>query len=71
MKKTGRPGHRRRLKGERGRGTLVQEKPSRVGMIPSTGPLALRRLADGKQTTIPPLIRGTIAKDTIVATDQG
>jgi hypothetical protein len=39
----GRVGRRRRLKGERGRGTLAKEKPPILGMIQRTGEVILRR----------------------------
>jgi transposase-like protein len=66
----GRPGRRRRLKGARGRGTLAKEKPPIFGMLQRTGQVALRMLADVKQATIAPLIRRTIAKETVVYTDE-
>jgi transposase len=70
VKEQGRLGRRRRLKGARGRGTLEKEKPPIFGMIPRTGQVALRMLADVKRATIAPLIRRTIAKDTTVYTDE-
>jgi len=54
------------LKGKRGRGTLEKEKPPIFGMIPRTGLIAIRMLADVKQATIAPLIRRTIANGTVV-----
>src|SRR5206468_591587 len=60
VKQKGRQGRRRRLKGERGRGTLAKEKPPIFGMIQRTGLVAIRMLADVKQATIGPLIRQTI-----------
>jgi transposase-like protein len=66
----GRLGRRRRLKGARGRGTLAKEKPPIFGMIQRTGKVVLRMLADVKQATIAPLIRGRIAKGTVVYTDE-
>ena len=70
VKEQGRPGRRRRLKGERGRGTLEKEKPPIFGMIQRTGQVAIRMLADVKQATIAPLIRRTSAKGTILYTDE-
>ena len=62
-KKAG-PRRRRRLKGEPGPGTLEKEKPPVFGMIQRTGEVVIRMLADVKQTTIGPLIKGTIAAGT-------
>jgi transposase-like protein len=70
VKKKGRRGRRRRLKGERGRGTLEKEKPPIFGMIQRTGQVVIRMLADVKQATIAPLIRRTIEKDTVIYTDE-
>ncbi|HEU5116480.1 MAG TPA: IS1595 family transposase [Isosphaeraceae bacterium] len=63
-------GRRRRLKGERGRGTLEKEKPPIFGMIQSTGEIVIRMLADVQQNTIRPLIMGTIAPGSVVYTDE-
>jgi transposase-like protein len=70
VKKKGRTGRRRRLKGERGRGTLAKEKPPIFGMIQRTGEVMIRMLADVKQATIGPLIKATIAPGTVVYTDE-
>jgi transposase len=58
------------LKGGRGCGTLEKEKPPIFGMIQRTGQVAIRILADVKQATIAHLIRRTIAKATILYTDE-
>jgi transposase len=58
------------LKGERGRGTLVKEKPPIFGMIQRGGEVVIRMLGDVKQATIGPLIKQTIALGTEVFTDE-
>jgi transposase-like protein len=70
VRKQGRTGRRRRLKGARGRGTLEKEKPPILGMIERTGQVVIRMLANVKQATIAPLIRQTIDKGTVVYTDE-
>ena len=61
---------RRRLKGERGRGTLAKEKPPIFGMLQRGGEVVIRMLENVKQVTIGPLIERTIAKGTLVYTDE-
>jgi transposase-like protein len=68
--KKGRLGRRRRLKGERGRGTLEKEKPPVFGMMQRTGEVVIRMLPNVQQKTIAPLIQGTITKGTVVYTDE-
>ena len=58
------------MKGARGRGTLAKEKPPIFGMIPRTGEVMIRMLANVKQVTIGPLIKRTIAEGTVVYTDE-
>src|SRR5262249_35592117 len=70
VRKEGRPGRRRRLKGAPGRGTLAKEKPPVFGMIQRGGQVVIRMLADVKQKTIGPLIRRTIAPGTVICTDE-
>jgi transposase-like protein len=70
VKKQGREGRRRRLKGAPGRGTLEKEKPPIFGMIQRTGEVVIRMLADVKQATIGPLIKRTITPGTVVYTDE-
>ena len=60
-KKAGLP-RRRRLKGERGRGTLAKEKPPIFGMLQRGGEVVIRMLENVKQVTIKPLIDRMIAK---------
>ena len=57
-----RPGHRRRLKGERGRGTLEKEKPPIFGMMQRSGEVVITMLPNVQQKTIAPLIKRTITK---------
>jgi transposase-like protein len=66
----GRLGRRRRLKGERGRGTLEKDKPPVLGMIERGGAVVIRMLANVQQATIAPLIRSTIALGATVYTDE-
>src|SRR3954466_14978873 len=68
--KKGRPPRRRRLKGERGRGTLAKEKPPIFGMLQRGGEVVIRMLENVKQVTIKPLIDRMIAKGTLVYTDE-
>src|SRR5262245_59403228 len=68
--KKGRPGRRRRLKGERGRGTLEKEKPPVLGMIQRGGQVVLKMLSDVKQRTIKPIITETVAPGAMVMTDE-
>src|SRR3954447_14328659 len=70
VKKKGRAGRRRRLKGGRGRGTLAKENPPIFGMIQRTGEVMIRMLANVKQATIGPLIKETIAPGSVVYTDE-
>jgi transposase-like protein len=68
--KKSRPPRRRRLKGERGRGTLAKEKPPIFGMIQRGGEVVIRMLVNVKQATIGPLIDRTMAKGTLISTDE-
>ena len=70
VKKKGRLGRRRRLKGERGRGTLEKEKPPIFGMMQRGGEVVITMLPNVQQKTIAPLIEQTIAKGTVVYTDE-
>jgi len=58
------------LKGAPGRGTLAKEKPPIFGMIQRGGQVVIRMLANVRQATIGPLIERTIAKGTLVYTDE-
>ena len=70
VKKKGRNGRRRRLKGKRGRGTLDKERPPVFGMIQRSGQVVINMLANVKQKTIEPFIKETIAPGTLVYTDE-
>ncbi len=70
VQKKQRLGRRRRLKGERGRGTLEKEKPPILGMIQRTGEVVIRMLENVQQTTIDPIIRATICPGSVVYTDE-
>src|SRR4051794_173807 len=63
-------GRRRRLKGERGQGTLAKEKPPIFGMLQRGGEVVIRMLANVQQVTIGPLIERTIAQGTLISTDE-
>jgi transposase len=68
--KKGRPGRRRRLKGAPGRGTLDQEKPPILGLIQRGGEVVLRMLANVQQATIQPIIASTVARGSLIYTDE-
>ena len=70
VKKQGRRGRRRRLKGARGRGTLEKEKPPIFGMIQRGGAVVIRMVENVQQATIRPLIQTFIAPGTRVHTDE-
>ena len=70
VRKKQRLGRRRRLKGERGRGTLEKEKPPIFGMIQRTGEVVIRMLENVQQATIGPIIRATIGPGSVVYTDE-
>jgi transposase-like protein len=58
------------LKGAPGRGTLEKEKPPILGLIQRGGEVILHMLANVQQATIHPIIEKTIAKDTLIHTDE-
>src|SRR4051794_30979791 len=68
--KRGRLGRRRRLAGAPGRGTLAKDKPPILGLIRRGGRVVLRMLANVQQKTIEPIIGATVARDTLVYTDE-
>jgi transposase-like protein len=70
VKKKGRQGRRRRLKGKCGRGTLAKERPPVFGMIQRGGQVVINLLANVKQKTIAPFIKDTIIPGTLVYTDE-
>jgi transposase-like protein len=63
-------GRRRRLAGAPGRGTLEKEKPPILGVIQRGGQVMLRMLANVQQTTIKPIIEATVAKGSLIYTDE-
>jgi hypothetical protein len=68
--KRARVGRRRRLNGERIRGTLAKEKPPIFGMLHRGGEVVIRMPEDVKRVTIGPLIERTIAVGSVVYTDE-
>jgi transposase-like protein len=66
----GRTGRRRRLKGKRGRGTLVDEKPPVLGLIQRDGEVVVRMLPNVQQATIKPVITQTVAPGSLIYTDE-
>ncbi len=70
VKKKGRNGRRRRLKGKRGRGTLATEKPPIFGMIQRGGDVVIQMRANVQQVTIKPCIQATITPDSCMYTDE-
>jgi transposase-like protein len=70
VRRQGRKGRRRRLKGQRGRGTLEKEKPPILGMIARGGEVVIRMLEDVKQKTIAPLIKQFVAPGSRVYSDE-
>ena len=66
----GRLGRRRRLKGQRGRGTLATEKPPIFGMLQRGGQVVIEMLENVQQATIKPIIQQTLHKETLIYTDE-
>jgi len=66
----GRTGRRRRLKGKRGRGTLVDEKPPVLGLIQRDGEVVVRMLPNVQQATIKPVITQTVAPGSLIYSDE-
>ena len=62
----GRLGRRRKLRGQRGRGTLEGEKPPVLGMLQRNGEVVIQMLPNVQQATIQPLITGTIAPGSLI-----
>ncbi len=65
-----RRGRRRRLKGQRGRGTLATEKPPVLGMLQRDGQVVIKMLENVQQHTIKPIIKHTIQEDSLIYTDE-
>ena len=70
VKAKGREGRRRRLKGNRGRGTLEKEKPPILGMVQRGGEVILKMLPNVQQVTIEPVIAAAVTPGTLIYTDE-
>ena len=70
VRKAGRKGRRRRLKGKRGRGTLEGDKPPVLGLLQRDGEVAIRMLPNVQQVTIQPIITGTVVSGSQFYTDE-
>jgi ISXO2-like transposase domain len=69
VKNQGRPGRRNRLKGQRGRGTLHNERPPVFGRLQRGGQVVINLLAQVQQKTIESFIKATMTPGTLVYTD--
>jgi transposase-like protein len=65
-----RQGRRRRLKGQRGRGTAEKDKPPVLGMMERGGQVLLKMLNNVQQRTIQPIIERHICKASLIYTDE-
>ena len=65
-----RQGRRRRLKGQRGRGTAEKDKPPVLGTIERGGQVLLKMLNNVQQKTIQPIIERHICKASLIYTDE-
>jgi transposase-like protein len=70
VRKLGRKGRRRRLKGARGRGTLDKEKPPIFGLFQRKGEVAIQMLPNVQQATIQPVVTGTVTPGSRLYTDE-
>ena len=70
VRKLGRTGRRRRLKGERGRGTLAKEKPPIFGLFQRNGDVAIQMLPNVQQETIHPILTNTVKPGSLLYTDE-
>jgi len=70
VKNKGRTGHRTRLKGKRGRGTLHKERPPVFGMMQRGGQVVINLRANVKHKTIEAFIKDTSTPGTLVYTDE-
>lgn len=70
VRKLGRKGRRRRLKGQRGRGTLEKEKPPVLGLFQRTGEVVIRMLPNVQQVTIRPVITSLVKPQSLLYTDE-
>lgn len=70
VRKAGRKGRRKRLKGKRGRGTLAGDKPPMLGLLQRDGQVVLRMLPNVQQVTIQPVITSTVVSGSQFYTDE-
>ena len=70
VRKAGRKGRRRRLKGKRGRGTLAGDKPPVLGLLQRDGEVVIRMLPNVQQVTIQPVITSTVVPGSQFYTDE-
>lgn len=70
VRKLGRKGRRRRLKGARGRGTLEKEKPPILGLLQRAGNVVIRMLPNVQQATIQPIITEMVTPTSKLYTDE-
>jgi len=70
VKKKGRKGRRRRLKGKAGRGTLEKERPPVFGMMQRGGQVVINLLANYEAKDDRPFIKDTIVPGALVYTDE-
>ena len=66
----GRDGRDRKLRGERGRGTLEKERPPVLGLVERGGGLVVRLLPDVRQVTLEPVVTALVVPGTPVYTDE-
>jgi len=66
----GRKPRRRRLKGQRGRGTLAGDKPPVLGLLQRDGEVVIRLLPNVQQITIKPVITSVVAAGSLIYTDE-
>lgn len=70
VRKLGRTGRRRRLKGQRGRGTPALEKQPILGLFQRNGDVAIQMLPNVQQTTIRPIITERVQPGALIFTDE-
>ena len=70
VRRLGRQGRRRRLRGNRGRGTLATEKPPVLGLIQRDGDVVITMLPNVQQVTIKPIITQTVEPASLIYTDE-
>lgn len=70
VRKLGRAGRRRRLRGARGRGTLAKEKPPILGLFQRSGDVAIQMLPNVQQATIRPVLTSRVKPGSRLITDE-